>query len=1472
MSEQEEQKSPHAGDRDGNRDIAAEGNQAEALEREAALDESECDEPEYEEAVPHFLLHRHLPPLPRMPSRWLRRLGLSWGITLLFLAGLLVALYYFASSAAFENGLRYRMVLALEEATGGRVEIASFHWDLLHLRAEATGITIHGLEAATEAPYAHADRLSAQVSILNLFTLHAPTRVMLRMLEVEKPAFHLIVYPDGSTNQPQPRSPSKPGKPVMDTLFDLKVGKLTVEQGTANIANHVVPFGFQANDANLQLSWVPDSTATMNPERNVSGSYRIHVGLADLTYALAKFEPVPSQVDASIELFHDSAHLDLFRLSALDQTLTLKGTLDSFANPVWTAQASGRVDLRLLAPTTSFAAIHSGIVSLNTSVKGHGGQFQATGDLASDAIHYQDTIVDGHAVGFSARFRADARQLMVSEIHTRLGQGGEVNADFQFDNWLDSTPTLAARRALEKAHKSWPIPTGIVHANLNGVSLDTLLIMLAAPPYRHLGLDAVISGPATAKWTSFGDDLQIGGELAMAPSAVPVPGEAPVTGVVDGLYPVSTGAVKVNRLEVRTPHSLVEGKGLVGVFPIEKASGMDLDFQSSDLSEFDSILKTLSFQSGDRLGTDALPVRLQGQAQFHGQLTSSWLTPRVEGHVTASNIGIEIPLAGSSAGGLPPLSGAKANTSVPNPNAPPVFVYWDTVDADGVYTPASILLRHSVMRRGPTTLSLQGQIDSPNPAYKLSDTALEFDENSVVNVKATAHGYPLTDLFSLAGVAAPITGQLNAQLDFSGQIKGLAGSGNVEVTNAKAYGVSIDDLRARGSISNDGGDQTLTVASLTAQQGQKGGGQVTASGTYNLAHRSFKLDARAAALDLANLQAAVSSSTTSSSAVTGKLGMTILGQGTLDDPRVEAKATFSEMKIAGEPISDLLVSAHTSQHAAIYDLSSHQPAGEFSAHGETRLDAEYTTQATLQFARFDIGALLKLLHVTGISGQSDLEGTAKVSGPLAHPEKLSGEASLRQLALVLQGVHLASKGAVHATLNNGLARLDPVEITGEDTDLKIGGTLGVTGKQQLDLAANGSINLRLAESLDQDLIASGVTNFQMEAHGPLFNPILQGKVEFQNAAIALQDFPNGLSQIKGTLEFIQNRLAVRNLTAMTGGGLLSVSGYLGFQHGIYADLTATGKSIRIRYPQGVSSLADANLRLQGPQNNLLLGGTVEVTRFAINSDLDMASLAAQSKAVQPIISPDAPSNHLRLDVHLTSAPQLNFQNAFAKLAGDVDLHLRGTLANPSLLGRISLTEGSASIGGTKYELERGDINFNNPVRIQPNIDLDATARVEDYDITLGLHGTPEKLNVSYRSEPPLPEADVLALLALGRTQDEQRLYSAQQQQAGDNPMTDALLGGAFNATVSNRVQRLFGSGAIKVDPNFIGSLGNSSARVTVVEQIGKNLTFTYASNVNTTAQQLIQAEIAINLHVSLLLTQDESGIFSMVVKARRRFK
>jgi translocation and assembly module TamB len=334
--------------------------------------------------------------------------------------------------------------------------------------------------------------------------------------------------------------------------------------------------------------------------------------------------------------------------------------------------------------------------------------------------------------------------------------------------------------------------------------------------------------------------------------------------------------------------------------------------------------------------------------------------------------------------------------------------------------------------------------------------------------------------------------------------------------------------------------------------------------------------------------------------------------------------------------------------------------------------------------------------------------------------------------------------------------------------------------------------------------------------------------------------------------------------------LLKIGGFLTYKNGLYADLTATGDVVRVRL-YGLSATANAKLQLQGSLQSALLSGTVLLTRFGVGADVDFAAFAGAG-GVQAPPDPDAATNKIRLDVHVTSSPQLDFQNSYAKLAGTVDLSIRGTVAQPSVLGRIQITDGSATFAGTKYQLQRGDVYFTNPVRIDPVIDLDATARVENYDITIGLHGTTTSLKPTYRSEPPLSEADVFNLLALGRTQEEAQLYQEQQAQAGSDPTTSALLGGALNATVSSRVEKLFGVGSVKIDPAFVGTLGTSAARITVQQQLSRQLTLTYATNVNSQAEQLIQVQYEINPRLSIVAARDETGVFSLVYKIRKSYR
>jgi translocation and assembly module TamB len=494
-----------------------------------------------------------------------------------------------------------------------------------------------------------------------------------------------------------------------------------------------------------------------------------------------------------------------------------------------------------------------------------------------------------------------------------------------------------------------------------------------------------------------------------------------------------------------------------------------------------------------------------------------------------------------------------------------------------------------------------------------------------------------------------------------------------------------------------------------------------------------------------------------------------------------------------------------------------------------------------------------------------------VSGPAKTPRQLDGTAEIDQFKVTLQGMPLTSKGPIRASLNNGVVKMDQLEIDAEDTNLVAGGTADLLGDGGMDVQAHGAINAKLAQSFSPQISSSGHVDFHLTAQGALKKPDLEGTFNFNNVNLAYQQIPNGLSHLNGSMVFNQDRLELRNLTGTTGGGTVTLGGFLIYQQGVYGDVTVTMKNTRFRYA-GLSSSADAKLRLQGTQNSMVLSGNIQITRFLVGPNVDFAALTGGSGAVSPPPDPNAFGNKVRLDVHITSAPQMDFQNSFAQIAGSVNLRIRGTVAQPAVLGRINITDGKATYNGTTYQLQHGDIFFTNPVKIEPVIDLDATTRIEEYDVTIGLHGTASKLTPTFRSEPPLPEADVISLLAQGRTQEEQSIYNTQQQQAGVNGTTNALLSGALNATVSSRIRKLFGVGSVKIDPTYTGSLGQSSARITVSQNIGQQVLLTYATSVNSTTQQLIQAQVNLTPIFSVTAVRDEADVFSLIFKVHKRYR
>jgi len=1410
--------------------------------------------------------------------------------------------WWYSTTGDFQRRVGKEIVSVLEDATGGRVELRGLSFSLWHLAIEVDGLVIHGLEGPGEAPYLSADKIEVRVKITSFFAHTAGTglasHVGLNLLRVEHPQVHLMIDKNGKTNQPVPKHPTVSAEPLQDTLLDLRANEVALLDGVALLNDRAIPFDLAARDLDAEVRYL-----------SATDRYGIAIGLNDLRTKMGAQPEAQSRLHLEVELGRDTVQLktlefDTGRSSALRAT----ASLSHFAQPDWQAAVKGTLELKQVSVLAGVEGLTGGTVDL--AIDGHSCKVSpvaaqthprfwqrhrpetpakpGTVPLAPDPdckagyllvgsakLHgagFENEYVRLHDVDGGAQLHITPSELLLTALSGYLPGGGSAAGELRIVNWLGEVPAAAPAKsptavaAVATANKTaeavgstsratTAVPRAVAAvtaraylvATVNRIPLRTIM-EVTETHYGDLGFDTAITGPVKVEWggpaTDISDTVVVDGDIKFQPTGVARKSaleNIPVTGEALAHYDGKKEVVNIQHVILLTPQSSTEATGVLGVNAGDPLTDLKVDMTVRDLGEFDQLLQTLGFEANGKKGSAAIPVVLHGGLVFHGTATGRAADLDVKGHAQGTQLEVKL--------------GTELDTLV------------DSVVADAEYSyDSGLAVASSTIKRGSAVLNLGGSVKPRKTVSAKGVVTYLWDDGTTVNATVELANAGVEDVLQIAGQQQkiPITGTIAVDAKVSGTLDNLSGQGKVSLTKGVAYGEPYDSAVATLAVAGQDVEASQVALSLH-------GMQIAGNGGYDMKSRHLHGHIEGDNLVLSKFPTVAKASPDAD----GTLSLVADANGTMEQPGLKATMKLAALTLDGKPLGELSVDAHSEASVVLYTAQSTLVGARIDGSGQTQLTGNYDTQAKLTVSGFDIGTAMALFGTGSVKAQSSIGGIVTVSGPLKTPLGLSGAAELSDFDLKLQGVELKAAEPLRVSLKSGVATLEQVHITGQDTNLQASGTAqvyGATGQSsgKLDVKASGSVSMAIAHTFDPDILSSGKVEFTIAAGGVIKKPSLTGKIQFDNVNAAVDGIPNGLSALNGTLVFNEDRLQVENLTATTGGGQLKIGGFLTYRNGIYADLTATGDVVRVRL-YGLSATANTNLTLQGGPESLLLSGNVLVTRFGVGPDVDFAAFSSASGVSAPP-DPGAASNKITLDVHVTSSPQLDFQNTYAKLAGTVDLKLGGTVAEPTALGRIQITDGSATFAGTKYQLQRGDIYFSNPVRIDPTIDLDATARVETYDITIGLQGTMSHLKPTYRSEPPLSEADIFALLALGRTQEEAQLYQEKQVQEGTDPTTSALLGGALNATVSNRVGKLFGGGSVKIDPAFVGTLGNSSARITVQQQLSRQLSVTYATNVNSTAQQLLQGQYDLTPNASLVVTRDESGVFSIVYKIRRRYR
>ena len=1343
------------------------------------------------------------PPTPTK-KRNLRRLFILAGLAI---GLLLVGLLFYLNSGSFRETVRQRVIAELRQMTGGKVEVESFTWNLSTLHFEALNVTIHGREAVGEVPYAHADRIGVNVKIVSFFT----RKISLESVAIDNFVLHLMVYPDGTTNQPppQPSAPSN-GAPTQN-LFDLAVKQIAVRQGTLMLDQERIPFDLDGKDISAGMNYVPSQKA-----------YDGHLDFTPLTIAYGNALPMQAEMHVSFLLRSGETEIKSLRLSTGNSKMQAGGTIRNYNNPEIALQYQASLDLSEVGKTAQWKQLRAGRAELKGVGSYQNKRYSSQGTLGVRNLEWHDATVRISAVDASSPYSVTQDKVVLARLIAHVF-GGTVQGDAQVANWNSSPPP--GKKALPQQ--------GATRLHLSGIQISKVAAAVSSSrmPLDKIELAGNISGDIDSSWTGSLERAISSLKLDVSPPVTPSSKEVPVTAQLQATYHGDVRTLNVAGLSVATRSIRVNATGALGS---EKAQA-HISVNATDLRELQPALDALD--PGTRI-----PITLEGRSSFNGVVFGKLDALSARGRLELEKFDTELHLA----------------SHPKNQQSKPPRIHWDALSADLTYSPSLLSLERGTLRRGTAQLGF-----SASTTLRHGD----FDENtSQLNVTLHVQNENVADMQALAGTSYQLTGVANVEMQATGTLRNLQGGGKLQIAKLTVFGEPFktfsSDLRLNGR-----------EARLENIQLAHNGALFTGLVAYDLDSRNYRFDLTGANIDLGNFQRF----DLPRLSVQGQAGFHLTGSGTEDSPVINGEIDLRNIVLNRETVGSLTILAETRGEDVQLRGRSNFENAELNVDGAIHLRGEWPGQVTMTFSHLDFDPLIRAYFQGQITGHSSIAGSVDIRGPMKRPRSLLVTGNVTQLSADVENVKLQNDGPIHFGLENESLKFDEFHLTGTETDLSAKGTVQLTGEHMLDLRSRGRFNMKLLQVFNPNLVAYGPATFTVNVAGNSARPQLSGRLELKDASVSLLDLPNGLSHLSGSLIFAQDRMQIEKLTAHTGGGELNVGGFLAYRNGLYFDLTANGTDIRLRYPPGVSSSADATLRYTGSAKSSLLSGDVLVTRFGMNPHFDFANYLAQSKKAPMISTLNPFLDNMRLDMHITSMPELQVETSLAKLSGDLDLHVRGTAARPAIVGRVNIAEGDVFFNGTKYRLERGDITFSNPLTIEPVINLDMSARVQGYDVTIGLHGQAiggKGLSMTYRSDPPLANSDIIALLAFGRTRG-QGVYNASQPGVNTNDTasaSNAILGEALNATFSDRVQRLFGASRVKIDPQFIGSENNPSARVTIEQQISNDITFTYVTSLTQSAETVIQVEYNIDKNVSIVAVRDQNGVLGFDIHIRKRKK
>ncbi|HEX7214045.1 MAG TPA: translocation/assembly module TamB domain-containing protein, partial [Methylomirabilota bacterium] len=429
------------------------------------------------------------------------------------------------------------------------------------------------------------------------------------------------------------------------------------------------------------------------------------------------------------------------------------------------------------------------------------------------------------------------------------------------------------------------------------------------------------------------------------------------------------------------------------------------------------------------------------------------------------------------------------------------------------------------------------------------------------------------------------------------------------------------------------------------------------------------------------------------------------------------------------------------------DLSFPEPRLQASGHG--RVDAAGTLDAEVTVPDVDLGRVGRMLgpSLSGLAGTVSARGTARV--PLADPGNGHAVVSIDPLRVVVGGETWESGSPIQARWAPGGLTVAEFRLAGKKAGFVSGaGTVSAGGR--LDGRAVAQLPLAMLAAGRPEIRETGGTlDLTVRASGAASAPTLVGDGAIHRGSLVLRDRPETLRDIEARFALSTQGVQLKDATATMGGGRLQAQGALalqGWQPGGYR-FQVQAKDVALGQIEGFSSAWDADLELSGFTREAQLTGKARLARGAFRRDLTVLSLVL-APAHAATVDPATP---MRLRVRVDLDDNLVVRSRTADLRAGGVLNVEGTTVRPILFGAVESRDGRIKFRGRDWTVTSAIVRFADPRRLDPYLEVLATSRIAEYDVTMQVTGPVSNIEVRFSSTPRLSQNDLLSLVAFGAT-------------------------------------------------------------------------------------------------------------------------